>query len=236
MGGKDLDKCAKCLRPSCLHPAPCPNLNNDHSQLLEIYRAVDSMPNVKKAFVGSGVRYDLAMASSGSAKTDGINRRYCEQLISRHVSGRLKVAPEHTEPHVLNLMRKPYFALFYEFRDIFDSVNRRLGLKQQLIPYFISSHPGCREEDMAQLAATTRRLDMHLEQVQDFTPTPMTLSTEIYYTGIHPYTGQKVYCATNPATKEAQRQYFFWYDPARRQSIMASLRRIHRPDLISRIL
>ena len=236
MGGKDLDKCAKCLRPSCLHPAPCPNLNNDHSQLLEIYRAVDSMPNVKKAFVGSGVRYDLAMASSGSAKTDGINRRYCEQLISRHVSGRLKVAPEHTEPHVLNLMRKPDFALFYEFRDIFDSVNRRLGLKQQLIPYFISSHPGCREEDMAQLAATTRRLDMHLEQVQDFTPTPMTLSTEIYYTGIHPYTGQKVYCATNPATKEAQRQYFFWYDPARRQSIMASLRRIHRPDLISRIL
>ena len=236
MGGKDLDKCAKCLRPSCLHPAPCPNLNNDHSQLLEIYRAVDSMPNVKKAFVGSGVRYDLAMASSGSAKTDDINRRYCEQLISRHVSGRLKVAPEHTEPHVLNLMRKPDFALFYEFRDIFDSVNRRLGLKQQLIPYFISSHPGCREEDMAQLAATTRRLDMHLEQVQDFTPTPMTLSTEIYYTGIHPYTGQKVYCATNPATKEAQRQYFFWYDPARRQSIMASLRRIHRPDLISRIL
>lgn len=236
MGGKDLGKCAKCLRPSCLHPAPCPNLNNDHTPLLEIYRAVDSMPEVKKAFVGSGVRYDLVMAPSGSEKTDAANRHYCEQLISRHVSGRLKVAPEHTEAHVLNLMRKPDFSLFYKFREIFDRINRKSGLKQQLIPYFISSHPGCREEDMAQLAATTRRLDMHLEQVQDFTPTPMTLSTEIYYTGIHPYTGQKVYCATNPAAKEAQRQYFFWYDPARRPAITASLRRIHRPDLISQIL
>lgn len=235
MGGRDLSKCAKCLRPSCLHPAPCPNLNNDHSALLEIYQAVDEMPAVKKAFVGSGVRYDLAMAPSGSAKTDAANRRYCEQLISRHVSGRLKVAPEHTEAHVLNLMRKPDFSLFYKFREVFDRVNRKHDLRQQLIPYFISSHPGCREEDMAQLAATTRRLDMHLEQVQDFTPTPMTLSTEMYYTGIHPYTGQRVYCATNPAAKEAQRQYFFWYDPQRRPSIVSSLRRINRADLIAQI-
>lgn len=235
MGGRDRSKCVRCLRPSCLHPAPCPNLNNDHSPLLEIYRAVDEMPAVKKAFVGSGVRYDLAMAPSGSAKTDAANRRYCEQLIARHVSGRLKVAPEHTEPHVLNLMRKPDFSLFYKFKEIFEQVNRKHGLRQQLIPYFISSHPGCREEDMAQLAAATRRLDFHLEQVQDFTPTPMTLSTEIYYTGIHPYTGQKVYCATNPAAKEAQRQYFFWYDPKRRPAITTSLRRINRPDLIAQI-
>ncbi len=211
MGGRDLEKCRKCLRPSCLHPSPCPNLNNDHSRLLQIYQAVDRMPAVKKAFVGSGVRYDLAMAPSGSPKTDAVNRQYCEQLIARHVSGRLKVAPEHTEPHVLNLMRKPDFSLFYKFREIFDQVNKKHGLNQQLIPYFISSHPGCREEDMARLANITRRLDMHLEQVQDFTPTPMTLSTEIFYTGYHPYTLQRVYCATSPAAKSAQRQYFFWY-------------------------
>ncbi|MBD5364439.1 MAG: YgiQ family radical SAM protein [Bacteroides sp.] len=213
MGGRDLEKCRKCLRPSCLHPAPCPNLNNDHTPLLKIYKAVDAMPAVKKAFVGSGVRYDLAMASSGSPKTDAANRQYCEQLIARHVSGRLKVAPEHTEPHVLNIMRKPDFSLFYKFKEIFDRVNQRNGLRQQLIPYFISSHPGCREEDMARLANITRKLDMHLEQVQDFTPTPMTLSTEIFYTGYHPYTLQRVYCATNPAAKDAQRQYFFWYKP-----------------------
>lgn len=236
MGGKDRAKCARCLRPSCLHPSPCPNLNNDHRPLLDIYRRVNALSGVKKAFVGSGVRYDLAMAPSGSAKTDGANREYVDELIANHVSGRLKVAPEHTEPHVLDLMRKPSFDLFYKFRDLFENVNRRHGLRQQLIPYFISSHPGCREADMAQLAATTRRLDMHLEQVQDFTPTPMTLSTEIYYTGYHPYTGKKVYCATDPKAKEAQRAFFFWYDPQRRPGITASLRRIGRPDLIPQIL
>lgn len=235
MRGRDVGKCAKCLRPSCLHPAPCPNLNNDHSSLLELYKEVNALPEVKKAFVGSGVRYDLAMAPSGSAKTDAVNRQYVEELIANHVSGRLKVAPEHTEPHVLSLMRKPDFALFHKFREVFDSVNRRHGLNQQLIPYFISGHPACREEDMAQLAAITRRLNMHLEQVQDFTPTPMTLSTEIYYTGYHPYTGARVYTATDPKAKEAQRQFFFWYDPSRRPGITASLRRIGRPDLISRI-
>lgn len=235
MHGKDLSKCAKCLRPSCLHPKPCPNMNNDHSQLLEIYREVNALPAVKKAFVGSGVRYDLAMAPSGSKKIDEANRNYCEELIAHHVSGRLKVAPEHTEPHVVSLMRKPEFSLYYKFREIFDSVNRKHGLRQQLIPYFISSHPGCKEADMAQLAATTRKLDMHLEQVQDFTPTPMTLSTEIYYSGIHPYTGERVFCATDAKAKEAQRQYFFWYDPQRIPSIMQSLRRIGRADLISQI-
>ncbi len=235
MHGRDLSLCAKCLRPSCLHPKPCANLNNDHSALMEIYRAVDALPEVKKSFVGSGVRYDLALHPSGSSKTDAANRAYVEQLISRHVSGRLKVAPEHTEPHVLNLMRKPDFSLFYKFRDLFDRINTKHGLHQQLIPYFISSHPGCRTEDMAQLAATTRRLDMHLEQVQDFTPTPMTLSTEIYYTGIHPYTGQRVFTATKPAQKEAQRRFFFWYDPERRAEIIAALRSIGRSDLIAQI-
>ena len=149
MGGKDLAKCAKCLRPSCLHPSPCPNLNNDHRPLLEIYKRVNALPEVKKAFVGSGVRYDLAMAPSGSAKIDAANRDYVDELIANHVSGRLKVAPEHTEPHVLDLMRKPSFDLFYRFRDRFNDSNRRHGLRQQLIPYFISSHPGCREADTA---------------------------------------------------------------------------------------
>lgn len=235
MHGKDMTKCAKCLRPSCLHPKPCPNLNNDHSALTAIYSEVNALPAVKKAFVGSGVRYDLALHPSGSPKTDAANRRYLEELIVNHVSGRLKVAPEHTEPHVLALMRKPDFSLYYRFKEIFDKTNAGHGLKQQLIPYFISSHPGCHTEDMAQLAAKTRRLDMHLEQVQDFTPTPMTLSTEIYYTGIHPYTGEKVFTARDPRQKEAQREFFFWYDPKKKPDIMRALRKIGRADLISQI-
>ncbi|MDE7389306.1 MAG: YgiQ family radical SAM protein [Muribaculaceae bacterium] len=232
MGGRDKEICARCLRPSCLHPAPCHNLNNDHRPLLDIYHAVDALPEVKKSFVGSGVRYDLSMHQSGNRAIDAANRRYNEELIARHVSGRLKVAPEHTEDAVLDLMRKPSFSLFYQFKELFDLVNRREGLNQQLIPYFISSHPGCREVDMAELAVKTRRLDMHLEQVQDFTPTPMTLATEIYYTGIHPYTGTKVYTATKPDQKQAQRKYFFWYDPRQRADLTMSLRRLNRPDLV----
>lgn len=235
MHGKNTDICSKCLRPSCLHPAVCPNLNTDHSALLDIYRSVDSLPGVKKSFIGSGVRYDLSMHRTGNRDTDAANRRYNEELIERHVSGRLKVAPEHTEDNVLALMRKPSFTLFYEFKKIFDDVNRRCDMKQQLIPYFISSHPGCHEADMAKLAVKTKELNMHLEQVQDFTPTPMTLATEIYYTGIHPYTGEKVFCATRPEEKLAQRQYFFWYDRTYRQQIIKSLHRIHRPDLIAQL-
>ncbi len=148
------------------------------------------------------------------------------------MSGRLKVAPEHTSDSVLNCMRKPSFSLFKEFKTIFDKVNNRRGLRQQLIPYFISSHPACREEDMAELAANTKQLDFHLEQVQDFTPTPMTLATEIYYTGIHPYTGEKVFTAKTQEEKLAQRSFFFWYKPDARESIIRELRRIHRPDII----
>ncbi|MDE5551598.1 MAG: YgiQ family radical SAM protein [Muribaculaceae bacterium] len=232
MGGYDKTKCAKCVRPSCLHPAVCPNLNNNHSDLLEIYDTVDSLPGVKKSFVGSGVRYDLAMAAGKSAETNAINRKYIENLISRHVSGRLKVAPEHTSDEVLNVMRKPSFDLFRQFKQIFDSVNHRNNLKQQLIPYFISSHPGCREVDMAELAVITKGLDFHLEQVQDFTPTPMTLATEIYYSGIHPYTGEHLYTARTEAEKQKQREFFFWYKPDAKRDIVESLRRIHRPDLI----
>lgn len=235
LSGKRIEICEKCLRPSCLHPHPCPNLNTDHSKLLEIYRAVNAMPGVKKSFIGSGVRYDLSMHPTGTKAVDAVNRQYNEELISRHVSGRLKVAPEHTSDHVLQLMRKPSFRLFHDFKKIFDRVNSDYGLKQQLIPYFISSHPGCREIDMAELAAETKDLNMHLEQVQDFTPTPMTLATEIYYTGIHPYTGEKVFTATTPEQKQAQRRYFFWYDPAQRGEIIRSLKRLKRPDLIARL-
>lgn len=235
MHGKDIEICKKCLRPSCLHPKPCPNLNNDHSQLLDIYQAVDAIPRVKKSFIGSGVRYDLSMHRSGDPRIDAVNRCYNEELIARHVSGRLKVAPEHTEDGVLDVMRKPSFKLFQQFKEVFDRTNRKYGMKHQLIPYFISSHPGCHETDMANLAIKTKELDFHLEQVQDFTPTPMTVATEIYYTGYHPYTLEKVYTARTKEEKEAQRQFFFWYDRERQQSIVASLKRLHRDDLISRL-
>ncbi len=235
LGGRDRKICAKCLRPSCLHPTPCPNLDTDHSRLLDVYHAVDALPGVKKSFIGSGVRYDLSMHPTGSPHIDAVNRRYNEELITDHVSGRLKVAPEHTSDAVLKIMRKPPFSLFHEFKKIFDRTNRTHGLKQQLIPYFISSHPGCHETDMAELAVETKEMDFHLEQVQDFTPTPMTVATEIYYTGIHPYTGEKVYTARTRDEKLAQRQYFFWYDKTYRPGIIRSLNRLHRPDLIAKL-
>lgn len=235
MGGKDKSKCERCLRPSCLHPAVCPNLDTDHRPLLDLYHAVDKVPGVKKSFIGSGVRYDLSMHRTGDEKVDSANRRYNEELIVRHVSGRLKVAPEHTSDTVLDLMRKPSFQLYHEFSRFFDRINSQHDLRQQLIPYFISSHPGCREVDMAELAAETKEMGLHLEQVQDFTPTPMTLSTEIYYTGIHPYTLKPVFTATDPRQKLAQRKYFFWYDRAYRPDITASLRRMGRSDLMRKL-
>ena len=235
MGGKDKNICAKCVRPSCLHPKPCPNLDNDHGALLDVYHSVDSLPKLKKSFIGSGVRYDLAMAPASNDKVAGNNKRYLTELITDHVSGRLKVAPEHTSDTVLDCMRKPSFSLFRKFKNLFDSVNKKAGLKQQLIPYFISSHPACREEDMAELAAITKELDFHLEQVQDFTPTPMTVATEIYYTGYHPYTGEKIFTARTEKEKLAQRQFFFWYKPDARQQIINSLHRLHREDLIRQI-
>ena len=212
MHGKDLERCQRCQRPSCLHPQPCNNLNTDHSQLLDIYHAVDALPQVKKSFIGSGVRYDLSMHRTGDPRVDKVNAQYNEELIRFHVSGRLKVAPEHTSDDVLMLMRKPSFELFKRFKALFDRLNVKYNLRQQLIPYFISSHPGCHEADMAELAAITKELDFRLEQVQDFTPTPMTVSTETYFTGLHPYTLKTVYCAKTPMEKQAQRLFFFWYD------------------------
>ena len=235
MQGANLELCKKCKRPSCIHPRICPNLNTDHRPLLDIYHAVDALPGIKKSFIGSGVRYDLLLHESKDPKVNQSTREYTRELITRHVSGRLKVAPEHTSDRVLNVMRKPPFAQFETFKQIFDRINREEGLRQQLIPYFISSHPGCHEEDMAELAVITKRLDFHLEQVQDFTPTPMTVSTEAWYTGFHPYTLEPVFSAKTQREKLAQRQFFFWYKPEERRNIVNELRRLGRTDLIDKL-
>ena len=235
MRGRNQKACEQCKRPSCVHPKICPNLDTDHSKLLEIYHAVDAMPGVKKSFIGSGVRYDLLLHESKDEKANAAARQYTKELIRNHVSGRLKVAPEHTSDAVLRMMRKPSYEQFERFKRIFDRINKEENLRQQIIPYFISSHPGCHEEDMAELAVITKRQDFHLEQVQDFTPTPMTISTEMWYTGYDPYTMEKVYSAKTPEEKLRQRQFFFWYKPEERAGIERELRRIGRSDLIGKL-
>lgn len=235
MSGRNKRLCERCKRPSCINPQICPNLNTDHTALLEVYRAVDALPEVKKSFIGSGVRYDLLLHKSKDEQSNKAAREYTKELICNHVSGRLKVAPEHTSDNVLRLMRKPPFNQFEEFKHIFDDINTRYNLHEQIIPYFISSHPGCREEDMAELAVLTKKLNFHLEQVQDFTPTPMTVSTETWYTGFDPYTLEPVFSAKTPKEKLAQRQFFFWYKPEERRNIEQELKRIGRPDLITKL-
>lgn len=235
MKGKDERICAKCKKPSCISPVVCNNLNADHTPLLDIYKAVDRLPEIKKSFIGSGVRYDLLLHRYADESLNKAAQTYTEELIARHVSGRLKVAPEHTQDEVLKQMRKPSFSQFGQFKKIFDKVNRQYGLNQQLIPYFISSHPGCTEADMAELAVITKSLHFQLEQVQDFTPTPMTLATEMYYTGYHPYTLEKVYTARSKEQKLAQRQFFFWYKPESRRQIMQVLQKMGRKDLIEKL-
>lgn len=201
MQGKDMTLCEKCARPSCLYPKICKNLNQDFAPLMHVYKSVDSLPYIKKSFVGSGIRYDL------------MSEAYGRELITRHVSGRLKVAPEHTSSSVLQLMRKPCWEQYEQFHRFFEQVNNEAGMRQQLIPYFISSHPGCTNQDMQQLAECCRQLHYRPEQVQDFTPTPMTLATTMFYTGINPYTKQPVYVAKTKAEKQKQNSYFFWWKP-----------------------
>lgn len=235
MKGRNEAACRKCKRPSCIHPQICPNLNTDHRPLLDIYRAVDALPYIKKSFIGSGVRYDLLLHDAKDADINKAAADYTRELIVRHVSGRLKVAPEHTSDRVLYLMRKPPFSLFGDFKRIFERINREAGLRQQIIPYFISSHPGCTEEDMAELAIQTKQMDFQLEQVQDFTPTPMTVSTETWATGFHPYTLDPVFSARTPKEKQAQNMFFFWYKSEERQRIRQELNRLKRPELIARL-
>lgn len=233
MQGNDLSICQTCKRPSCIFPSVCNNLNTDHQPLIDLYRAVDRIPGIKKSFIGSGIRYDLAMQDRSNA--------YLEEVIHHHVSGRLKVAPEHVSNTVLRHMRKPKFEQFEAFKQLFDQLedkrlsNASKGGRQQLIPYFISSHPGSTELDMAELAAETKRLHFKLEQVQDFTPTPMTLATEAYYTGLDPYTLQPIYTAKSPEEKLDQRAYFFWYYPKNKERLKRKLQRLNRPDLIQKL-
>lgn len=235
MEGRDKSLCERCKRPSCVHPAICPNLNTDHRPLLDVYRAVDALPGIKKSFIGSGVRYDLLLHRAKDEAVNAAADSYTHELITRHVSGRLKVAPEHTSDRVLHLMRKPSFTQFHAFKRCFERINQAAGLHQQIIPYFISSHPGCTAEDMAELAAETKQLDFQLEQVQDFTPTPMTVATEAWYSGVHPYTGEEVFSARSAEEKLRQRMFFFWYKPEERARIVSELRRIGREDLISKL-
>jgi uncharacterized radical SAM protein YgiQ len=236
MKGKDESICAKCVSPSCIHPVICNNLDTNHTPLTEIYRKVDAHPGIKKAFVGSGVRYDLLVDDFNKNNQDGNHDEYMEQLITRHVSGRLKVAPEHTSDATLRVMRKPSFKYFHAFKKKYDEISAKFGLKQPLIPYFISSHPGCEEEDMANLAAETKDLGFQLEQVQDFTPTPMTVAEVIYYSGVHPYTLQPIKTAKTKEEKQNQNKYFFWYKAEYKDWIRNRLTHLKRPDLAQRLL
>jgi len=235
MKGIREETCKKCTRPSCIFPAVCRNLNTSHEALANLYRKVRSYPKIKKAFIGSGIRYDLILHKTGRKETDRTNLQYLRELVKYHVSGRLKVAPEHTSDKVLLLMRKPSFALFRELNKQFSQINREEKLNQQLIPYFISGHPGCKQEDMAELAACTKQLNFRLEQVQDFTPTPMTLATEIFYSGYHPYTLEKIFVPRSPEQRMKQRRFFFWYRKEFRSAIISELRAMGRNDLIGEL-
>ncbi|MEJ2053688.1 MAG: YgiQ family radical SAM protein, partial [Calditrichaceae bacterium] len=234
MKGKDLSICDKCVSPSCIHPTICHNLDTSHEAMLDIYQSVQNHPRVKKAFVTSGIRYDLLVRRPNNKKEDPGHEKYLEQLIKNHVSGRLKVAPEHTSDDVLKIMRKPSFKYFYEFKEKFTRISQQAGLKQQLIPYFISSHPGSTLESMAGLACETKALGFRLEQVQDFTPTPMTVATVIYYSGYHPYTLKPVFTAKTRREKQEQNRFFFWYRKEFRKWIYNTIRKMSKPELIQK--
>jgi uncharacterized radical SAM protein YgiQ len=236
MKGKVQAICDKCISPSCISPTICSNLDTSHAPMTEIYKAVDANPKVKKAFVGSGIRYDMLVPEFNKKADPEDLEAYSEQLVTRHVSGRLKVAPEHTSDNVLRVMRKPSFKHFHSFKKMFDRINAKHGMKQQLIPYFISSHPGCELEDMANLAAETKDMGFQLEQVQDFTPTPMTVATIIYYSGYHPYTLQPTFTPKAEDEKRDQHRFFFWYKRENHRWIKSVLKKANREDLVNQLL
>jgi uncharacterized radical SAM protein YgiQ len=236
MKGKDEAICARCSSPSCIHPVICNNLDTSHKPMTELYKKVDALPEVKKAFVGSGIRYDLLVDDFNKNNEDGNHDEYIEQVITRHVSGRLKVAPEHTSDATLKVMRKPSFKYFHKFKEKYDKISEKHGINQQLIPYFISSHPGCEDVDMANLAVETKDMGFKLEQVQDFTPTPMTVATVIYYSGVHPYTLQPINTVKQKEDKLNQRRFFFWYKRENFQFIRDSLNKAKRPDLAETLI
>ncbi len=236
MKGKDEAICERCSSPSCIHPVICSNLDTSHKPMTELYRKVDALPEVKKAFVGSGIRYDLLVDDFNKNNDDGNHDEYIEQVVTRHVSGRLKVAPEHTSDATLKVMRKPSFKYFHKFKEKYDEISARNGLNQQLIPYFISSHPGCENEDMANLAVETKDMGFQLEQVQDFTPTPMTVATVIYYAGVHPYTLKPYNTVKDKEAKLNQRRFFFWYKKENHSFIRNTLKKANRNDLAEKLL
>ena len=236
MKGKVQAICDKCVSPSCIDPTICHNLDTNHQPLLDIYRSASAHPNVKKAFVSSGIRYDMLVRSSKEEAEKNRHDEYIEELVTNHVSGRLKIAPEHTSDAVLKLMRKPSFKYFYEFKKKFERYSNKANLKQQLIPYFISSHPGSQLEDMADLACQTKDAGFQLEQVQGFTPTPMTVATVIYYSGYHPYTLKEIPTARTDKEKKDQHRFFFWYKRENQAWIRSALQRLNRGDLLDKLL
>ena len=236
MKGKVQEICDKCTAPSCIHPVVCHNLDTSHKPLTDIYKAAAAHPKVKKAFVSSGIRYDLLVDSYNKKADKEDLEEYMDNLVENHVAGRLKVAPEHTSDDTLRVMRKPSFKYFHEFKKRFDRLNKKHGKDQPLIPYFISSHPGCQEADMANLAAETKDMGFQLEQVQGFTPTPMTVATVIYYAGVHPYTLKPVYTAKTREEKRNQHLFFFWYKKENRQKIRQKLMKMKKPALVKKLL
>ena len=207
MHGRNQEICAKCRRQSCLFPAPCPNLDRSHARVLKLYRDVDAIKGVRHSYIGSGVRYDLFLDEKGFVDETG--KPYLRELMLKHTSGRLKVAPEHTEDKVLQYMAKPSFRLFERLRREFDAINRENGTHTELVPYFISSHPGCTLEDMRRLAANPCLKGIWMEQVQDFMPTPMTTSSVMFWTGIDPRTMKPVFVERDSSKKKAQKALFF---------------------------
>lgn len=236
MKGKVQEICDKCISPSCIHPVICHNLDTSHKPLTDIYKAADAHPKVKKAFIGSGIRYDLLVPEFNKTADPKDLEEYTEQVVTKHVSGRLKVAPEHTSDNVLKIMRKPSFKNFHLFKNTFDKINRKHNLNQKLIPYFISSHPACQLEDMANLAAETKEMGFQLEQVQDFTPTPMTVATVIYYSGYHPYTLKPVYTPKSKEEKQNQHRFFFWYKKENQGWIKNTLLKAGKPDILRKLI
>ncbi|MDR1371519.1 MAG: YgiQ family radical SAM protein [Dysgonamonadaceae bacterium] len=235
MRGKNLQTCERCIKPSCIHPAICRNLNVDHRPLTELYRAAGKIPGIKKTIISSGVRYDLLVNRYDDNALNIAAADYTRELIVNHVSGRLKVAPEHTSDRTLACIRKPPFADYIKFSNIFYKTSHQHNLNQQLQPYFISSHPACTEIDMAELAVITKTMNLRPEQIQDFTPTPMTLSTTIFHTGVHPFSHEKPFVARTADEKQRQRQYFFWHDKTLKEKIIQSLKKLHRPDIIIKL-
>lgn len=236
MKGIDEAICEKCSSPSCIHPVVCSNLDTNHQPLTNIYKKVDAHPSIKKAFVGSGIRYDLLVKEYNKLLNDESAEEYLEQVITRHISGRLKVAPEHTADTTLRIMRKPSFKHFHKFKERYDKIQKKHDLKQPLIPYFISSHPGCEEADMANLAAETKDMGFKLEQVNDFTPTPMTVATVIYHAGVHPYTLKPTFVPKTAEAKADQHRFFFWHKPENKQWINDKLRGIGQPELAEKLV